>query len=351
MLNSRFFMGLGLAIALLAANKPIAAGQEDQTVVAEVGGHKITAEELHQKEASNLLQAQYKYYLAERQALDQLVDKELLEIQAAKEGVTVDELLKRHVTIEVKEPTEDQLKFYYEGLNTEEPYEAVRTNILDTVKQLREKKGRTAYVNTLRSDLGVVIELNQPSAKVDVTNAERIGSPSAPVQIVEFADYQCPYCQKVHPALAKLQEQLGDKVSVVFKDFPLPMHSNAEKASEAARCAGAQGKFWQFHDALFDNKKFGLLELKAEAHSLNLDQARFDKCLDSGEEADAVHKDLAEGQKLGITGTPSFFVNGHFLSGAISYAKLQETVQQELTAPSAPKQSAALSVNDATVTK
>jgi len=254
MLNSRFFMGLGLAIALLAANKPIAAGQEDQTVVAEVGGHKITAEELHQKEASNLLQAQYKYYLAERQALDQLVDKELLEIQAAKEGVTVDELLKRHVTVEVKEPTEDQLKFYYEGLNTEEPYEAVRTNILDTVKQLREKKGRTAYVNTLRSDLGVVIELNQPSAKVDVTNAERIGSPSAPVQIVEFADYQCPYCQKVHPALAKLQEQLGDKVSVVFKDFPLPMHPYSYMAARWSNAAAKIGKFEVVDGALFDNQ-------------------------------------------------------------------------------------------------
>jgi protein-disulfide isomerase len=351
MLNSRIFMGFGLAIALLAAYKPVAAGQEESTVVAEVGGHRITAEELHQKEASNLLQAQYKYYLAERQALDQLVDKELLEMQASKEGITVDELLKRHVTVEVKEPTEDQLKFYYEGLSTEEPYEAVRTNILDTVRQLREKKARTAYINILKSDLGVVIELSQPSAKVDVTNAERLGSPTAPVQIVEFADYQCPYCQKVNPALAKIQEQLGAKVSVVFKDFPLPMHANAEKASEAARCAGAQGKFWEFHDALFDNKKFGVLELKAQAHTLNLDQARFDHCLDSGEQADAVHKDLAEGQHLGLTGTPSFFVNGHFLSGAISYAKLQETVEQELTALSAPKQSAALSTVKDTATK
>jgi len=177
------------------------------------------------------------------------------------------------------------------------------------------------------------------------------GPAGAPVTVVEFADYQCPYCQKVNPALAKIQEQLGAKVSVVFKDFPLPMHANAEKASEAARCAGAQGKFWEFHDALFDNKKFGVLELKAQAHTLNLDQARFDHCLDSGEQADAVHKDLAEGQHLGLTGTPSFFVNGHFLSGAISYAKLQETVEQELTALSAPKQSAALSTVKDTATK
>lgn len=343
MSNSHGFIGLGLTLALFMASGPAARGQEDSTVIAEIGGHKVTAAELHQKQAANLLQAEYKYYVAERQALEQLLDQEVLEMQASREGISVEELLKRHVTVEVKEPTEDQLRFYYEGLSTEEPYESARPNIIATVRQLREKKARLAYITSLRNDLGVVVELSQPSGKVDVTNAYRHGSESAPVQIVEFADYQCTYCQKVHPALAKLQEQLGDKVSVVYKDFPLPMHPHAEKAAEAARCAGAQNKFWEFHDLLFENRKYDSSDLKDFARSLHLDQARFDQCLDSGEQADAVHKDLTEGQKLGLTGTPSFFINGHFLSGAISYAKLQETVQQELTASSAPKQSAALS--------
>jgi protein-disulfide isomerase len=343
MLNSRIAIVIGLGISLGLINNPVAAAQDGSAVVAEVGNHKITAEELQEKEAGKLLQARYKYYLAERDALDQLVEEQLLETQAKREGVSVDELLKRHVTVQVAEPTEDQLKFYYEGLGSDESYDAVRGKILETVHQIRFTKARTVYIDSLRSQLGVVVMLTQPSAKVDVTNAYRQGPPNAPVQLVEFADYECPYCQKVHVELALLRAQYGDKVSVVYKDLPLPMHASAEKAAEAARCAGVQGKFWEFHDSLFETKKLQIPDLKQEARTLNLDAARFDKCLDSGEQAALVQKDLIEGKHLGLTGTPSFFANGHFLSGAIAYAKLRETVDEELAAKASQKPAVAAS--------
>jgi protein-disulfide isomerase len=257
--------------------------------------------------------------------------------------VSVDELIKRHVNTQFKDPTEDQLRFYYEGVATDQPYEAVRDKILDTVRQLRLKKARTAYVESLRSELGVVVELSQPSAEVTTANAPRRGPQNAPVQVVEFADYQCPYCQKIHPEIRKLQAEFGDKVAFVFMDFPLPMHAQAEKAAEAARCAGVQGKFWNFHDVLFESKKLDSAELKAEARVLQLDVAGFDHCLDSGEQASAVQKDVAEGQRLGLSGTPSFFVNGHFLSGAVKYETLHKTVEQELEASPSQKQAASLS--------
>ena len=140
------------------------------------------------------------------------------------------------------------------------------------------------------------------------------------------------------PTLDKLQQEFGSKVALVFKDFPLPMHPRAQKAAEAARCAGSQGKFWEFHDALFANKTLEVPRLKEQAGALKLDTTRFDRCLDSGEQSGAVQKDLAEAQRLGLTGTPVFFVNGHFMSGAVSYEKLRQSIQEELAALSRPKQ-------------
>jgi protein-disulfide isomerase len=343
MANSRMCMALGLGMALVLGSKPVGAVDDGSTVVAEVGGHKITLADLDQKEAGKLLQARYKYYLAQRDALNQLIDDQLLELQARRENVSVEELLKRHVESQIKEPTDEQLRFVYDSVATDQPFEAVRDKLLETAHQLRLKKARITYLESLRSEYGVVVELSQPSAQVAMETAPRRGPQNAPVQVVEFADYQCQYCQKVDPDLSKLQGDFGSKVAVVFMDFPLPSHPAAEKAAEAARCAGAQGKFWEFHDALFQYKKFELAELKEQARALQLDTASFDKCLDTGEQASAVQRDLAQGQHLGLTGTPSFFVNGHFLSGAVGYRKLREAVEQELTALPSQKQAASLS--------
>lgn len=342
MLTKHTLIALGLGIAISAFSIP-ALGQNDSSVVAEIGGRKVTADELAEKEAGKLLQAKYKYYLAERDALELYIEDQLLEMQAKKEGVTLDELYKRHVAINVPEPTEDQLRFYYEGVQTDETYESARSHIIDTVHQLRTKKARDAYLAELRAQYGVVVELSQPSAHVEVANAERLGSENAPVQIIEFADYECPYCQKVNDDLRRLREQFGDQVSLVFKDFPLPSHPLAARAAEAARCAGVQGKFWEFHDALFQTKRIQVSELKLQARTLKLDTARFDQCLDGGEQIAVVKKDAQEARRLGLEGTPSFFINGHFMSGSIGYEKLRGTVLQELSGViAAKKQGAAL---------
>jgi protein-disulfide isomerase len=342
MSKTRFItmLGLGLALGIISN---VAVAQDPSTVVAEVGNQKLTAGELQEKEAGKLLQASYKYYLAERDALNQLIDQQVLEMQAAKESLTVDELIKKHVTVSVKDPTEDQIKFYYEGLSSEEPYETVRGKILDAVREMRTSKAKADYVASLRDQFGVVVELGQPSAQVDIADAYRLGPKDAPVQLIEFGDYECPYCQKAHIELRRLRDQFGDKVALVYKDFPLPMHASSQKAAEAARCAGVQGKFWEFHDALFETHKLQPADLKEEARTLKLDGARFDQCLDSGEQAAAVKKDLEQSKRLGLTGTPAFFANGHFMSGAVSYSKLRETVEQQLSLPSTSKQAVAAS--------
>jgi protein-disulfide isomerase len=335
-------IALGVGIAVSAFSIP-AISQDSTDVIAEIGGHPITAGEVAQKENNKLLQARYKYYVAQKDALEQYLDEQVLERQAKKEGVTVDELLKRHVVVSTQEPTEDQLRFYYEGIQTDESFETARDSIIDTVHQLRVKKARAAYITDLRNEYGVVVELAQPSAHVEAGNSPRLGPETAPVQIIEYADYQCPYCQKVSPDLIRLRQEFGDQISFIYKDFPLPMHPLAARAAEGARCAGVQGKFWEFHDYLFATKKLDEPAMKAEARVLKLDGDKFDQCLDKQEQFESLKKEAQDGQKLGLSGTPSFFINGHFMSGAIGYAKLRDTVQAEIAAKnSGAKQNAAV---------
>lgn len=329
----KMLVRFALSATLLWVGAGRALAQNDSTVVAEVGGVKVTLGELEQQESAKLLSAHYQYYQAQSKALDALIDKKVLEQKAKSENLTVEQLIDRDIKSQVKDPTEDQMKVYYEGLETDQPYEAVREKILDKIRQLRSDKVRAAYVKELRSHTNVTIALAPPRANVEVADNQVLGPKTAKVTLVEFADYECPYCQKVAADVKKLAADFGDKVAFTYKDFPLPMHSRAEKAAEATRCASKQNKYWEFHDELFHSKELDVDQLKAQARALQLDPIQFDKCLDSGAEAAAVEKDRKEGVRLGITGTPSFFINGHYLSGALDYAALRQIVEQQLAAP------------------
>jgi protein-disulfide isomerase len=321
---------LGALATLLIAGNALA--QTDTTVVAEVNGAKVTVADLEQEESSKLLTAHNQYYQAEKKALEDLIEKRLLQQKAAHEGLTLDQLLDRDIKSQVQDPTEDQMKVYYEGLETDKPYEAVRGKILEKIRQVRSDRARAAYVRVLRAQSNIVVELASPSANVNLENAYFLGPKHAPVTLVEFADYECPYCQKVASDLRRLQSDFGDKLAFAFKDYPLPMHSHSQKAAEAARCAGKQGKFWEYHDTLFQTKQLDVDRLKEDALALHLDWGQFGKCLDSGEETADVQRDRDEGMKLGLSGTPSFFLNGHLYSAPLYYTALHQIVEEQLQA-------------------
>jgi protein-disulfide isomerase len=318
-------------------------GQEVQRASAEevlavLDGKVVTLADLERKESAKLLSARDQYYKAQREALDVFIDDDLLERQAQLEKLTVQQLLDKHVMNQVKDPTEDQLEVYYEGLQTDQPFPAVRDKILDTIRQHRITKIRKEYLHSLRNQANLQVLLASPSVDVALGNAQTRGMQKAPVLVIEFADYECPYCQKIAPDMKKLGEDYSGKVLFAFKDFPLPMHKRAEKAAEAAQCAALQNKFWDYHDLLFaKGNGLEVPQLKEYARTLHLDSAAFDQCLDSGETASTVKQDLEQGQKVGLTGTPSFFVNGHFFSGAASYATIREIVDQQLTYLTAPE--------------
>lgn len=323
-------VGVLFAVAIPSQSQETRPVPSDE-VIAIIDGKVVTRADLERREAAKLLPARDQYYKAQREALDLLIDDALLEKQAQKEQVTVQQLLETHVTSKVKDPTEDQLEVYYEGVQTDQPFPAVRDKILETIRTHRTAKARKEYLNSLRNQANLEVLLASPSVDVSLGEAPTIGAQNAPVLVIEFADYECPYCQKIAPDLKRLQEDFAGKVLFAFKDFPLVMHKHAQKAAEATRCAARQGKFWEYHDLLFEKGNgLELAQLKDYARTLKLDTGVFDQCLDSGETAATVKQDLEQGQKLGLSGTPSFFVNGHFFSGAASYSTIREIVQQQL---------------------
>jgi protein-disulfide isomerase len=305
--------------------------QQSSSGLAVVNGETLTANDLEQQEGNRLLQARYQYYQVERKALDDLIDQRLLEQEAHRQGITVDQLRKQEIDAKVKEPSEDQLEIYYEGMDSKEPFDKVKAKIRDHIIELRTAKVSSTYIESLHLKASVMVQLAPPMASVDATNAASVEGPAnAPAQLIEFADFQCPYCQKVNPDINKLLQEFKGRLAVAYKDFPLPMHANAQKAAEAARCAGEQGKYWEYHNALFTDKKFQPDDLKLEAKTMKLDEVAFDDCLDSGKESSKVNEDRTEGLNLGLSGTPSFFLNGHFFSGAMDYQQLRQMVEQQL---------------------
>ncbi|MBT4352043.1 thioredoxin domain-containing protein [archaeon] len=163
------------------------------------------------------------------------------------------------------------------------------------------------------------------------------------VIIEEFSDFECPYCSRAVPTVEEIKKTYGDKVEVVFKNFPLGFHKQAQGASEAAECARDQGNFWEYHDKLFDNQgALSTANYKVWAEELGLDMDKFNLCVDNNEKADIVAKDLKEGQQKGVSGTPTFFVNGRKLVGAQPFAAFKPIIDAAIggEAPSAPEPSA-----------
>ena len=155
--------------------------------------------------------------------------------------------------------------------------------------------------------------------------------PNAPITIVEFSVFQCPFCQKVIDTLTRIEERYGDSIRFVFRDFPLGMHPDAPKAAEAAACAHEQGQFWAMHDKLFAaQSSLQLPDLKRLARDLALNAAEFDRCLDSGKFESQWQQNRAEGQKYGVSATPTFFINGRMVTGAMPYQAFSDIVEEEL---------------------
>lgn len=281
-----------------------------------------------------LMQLRNQEYEVKSRTLENLIRLRLVEAEATRLGIPGETLLEREADSTVADPTDGEVEAYFLGQGRPGArMEDVKEQYRAALKRLRVQKARQAYADSLRAKTAVVIHLRPPSVPVAYDPARVKGDPKAPVTIVEFSDFQCPYCKTAQTTLKHILTQYNGRVKLAFKDFPLrKIHPEAQAAAEAARCAGEQGKFWEFHDALFaDQSKQTGADLAAHARTLGLDEKSFEACLATGRYTPKVDADLQEGTKLGITGTPAFFINGVFLSGAQPQAEFEKVIDSQLT--------------------
>ena len=311
-------------------------------VLVEVDGVKLTLADFGRKHPGGLFQASQNFYQAERRVVEAYIDEYLLEREAKKENITVNELLDRHVnSVAKQEPSEEAIRVYYDGVDTDQPYESLRQQIIDHLREGRLTKAKNAYMKSLRSKAQISLQFGAPRAPVSIKDTPLRGAADAPVVVVEFADYECPYCQQTQAAIDAIEKDYKGKIAFAYKDMPLPNHAHAQKAAEAAHCAEAQGKYWEYHDLLFKSKALDVPQLKEHARELKMDGDAFDKCLESGAQVDIVKKQFTEGVELGLQGTPGFFVNGHVYASALTPEQFREIIGQELaTAAAQAKQTA-----------
>ncbi len=303
-------------------------------VVAEVNGAPILAAELEQKVAGRLGRLRQEEYDIRRQALDELIAVRLIAADAARRGLSPEELLRQEVDGKAVLPA-DQVEAIYEQNKARfagQTREQAVARIREVLGQRAKAERRAEYEKQLRDAARVAVRLEAPKVAVDIpAGAPATGPAGAPVTIVEFTDYQCPYCHRAQGTIDQVLQRYSGKVRIVHLDFPLDGHPQAVPAARAARCAGEQGKFWEYHRGLMTEQ--GTLEdsdLKARASKLGLDAAAFASCLSSGRHDDAIQASFAQGEQLGVTGTPAYFVNGRLISGARPFESFAEVIDAEL---------------------
>jgi protein-disulfide isomerase len=306
-----------------------APAQSPSDVAARVGDRAITVKELDERwraaDAAEQIETVQKLYDGRRNA-------------AKARGLSADAYAESEISKRVKPVTDAEVATFYQsniGQMQGRSLEAMAPAITRYLTEQQEQTARAQLVTELRkTGPAVRLMMDAPRFDVELDPADpSIGNAKAPVTIIEFSDFQCPFCLRVAPTLKKIRATYGDRVRVVWKDFPLTqIHPQAFKAGEAGHCAAEQGKFWEYHDQLFGNQQALMPEdLKTYAASVGLDAERFNSCLDMSKHAEVVRDGVAQGTRLGVNSTPTVFVNGRRVSGAQPYEVFAGVIDEELS--------------------
>jgi protein-disulfide isomerase len=319
-----------------------AAPAQQNDAAARIGNRTVTTKELDDRwradDPASQAEATQKLYDGRRAALDAIIADALLSEAAKKKGVSTEAYELEEVGKRVKPVTDaDVTTFYQANINQMQgrPLEVMGPAINRFLTDQRRLEARQALIAELRKggpDVRVLIDAPRRAVEIETTDPS-LGRTSAPITLIEFSDFQCPFCQRVAPTLKKVRDTYGDKVRIVWKDFPLTqIHPQAFKAGEAAHCAGDQGKYWEYHDRLFANQQqLQPEELKKHAADLGLDAAAFNACLDTSKYGERVRDGVAQGQRLGVNSTPTIYINGRMLSGAQPYETFVSVIDEELS--------------------
>jgi len=328
---------VALASALGAQTSP------PREPVARIGDQVIYDEDLLPSIAGQLFQIKNQEYDIKTKALESVLNQRALEAAAKGKGLSTDAFLEQTVDRNVPPPSPGEIEAYYlaQKDRINQPLIEIRPGLEMALTQAKRQQARQEFIEQLRKNSGVAIYLHRPKIEIVADPARIRGSSNAPVTIVEFGDFQCPFCQAVQPTLKGIMDKYQGKVRLGFRDFPLrQIHPQAQQAAEAGRCAGEQGKFWEYHDLLYVNQaRLDVNSLKDQARTAALNEEQFSSCLASGKFKSQIESDVQSGTGAGITGTPAFYINGVPLTGAQPASEFEKIIDAELAhAESRPAQ-------------
>lgn len=326
------------APASAPASSPAPAGAATQegtgAPVARVGGEAISEAELNRAVGNRLLSLQTQQYQIRRSVLDELIHDRLLDAEAKRLKLSRESLEQAEIDQKVTAVSPQEITSIYEankariGAMTEAD---ARKSIAETLGERRREMRRQAYMKELGTRHATSVMLPPPRARIEIGDAPVRGPANAPVTIIEFTDYQCPYCARAATTLQQVMAKYPTQVKLVLRDFPLSNHPEAPAAAEAAHCAGDQGKYWQMHDAIFANPRdLTAPTLLKHAVAAGVDEKKYSSCVASKKYTARWQKDLAAGEEFGVTGTPAFFVNGRFIGGALPLEAFVQLIEEEL---------------------
>ena len=314
----------------------VALGQTPESVLASVNGKQITLKQVDDSVATQIYPLQQQLHAIRKAALENLVTTKILESEAVARGVSIEELRRQLTAIEVNvtraqvEEAYTQNASFFASMSPDEARERLR---LDLENQARMKNYRQS-LEGLRKKWPVTVSFAAPAFVLELDDrvSPAKGPPKAAVTIVEFSDFECPFCRDVQTTLKQVLQNYGNDVRLVFKHMPLEGHRNSLPAARAAYCAGEQNRFWQYHDALFAARNLTPGVFDEIALSLGLGVEKFQACRSSEHSRAAVVKDMEAARLFRIDSTPSFVVNGKLIKGALSVADFQRIIERELSA-------------------
>lgn len=316
---------------------PAATAAERARVLAMVNGQPITAGDVETSLQALILRTQEELYALRNRELTLRINDTLLQQEAQKQKVTPSALLTTEIKAQAKQVTDAEAQTFYDQ-NKERisgEFATVKAQIIQYLQRNEERKVEEALAARLRKTAAVQVFLTAPAPPVFTISTDdqpSKGNASAPVTIVEFTDFQCPSCAQAQPIIEQTLKEFDGKVKLVLRDFPLEKHADAFKAAEAAEAARAQGKYWEYTALLFQHQTaLDKNQLNAYAAQLKLDAQQFKTALDAGKFADAVQRDVQEGMRLGVNGTPTLFVNGRRVAEP-SYEALKAAIEEALKA-------------------
>jgi len=310
-----------------------ATAKADDTV-ATIGDTKITRAQLEQHVKPKLMQVEDQRYQVLQQGLDELIATDLYGREAKARGTTVQDLIQKEIQAKITPPTDEKIQQVYNENKDDlegQTLDQVKPQITQYLQQQSMAERSQAFIAELRKKYKTTVMLRPPTVKVSEAGRPARGKANAPVTIIEFSDYECPFCKRASTTVAQVLKTYGDQVRLVHRDFPLDFHRTARPAAEAATCANDQGKFWEYQDKLWESENLSDDKLKGLAKDVGLDEKKFDECLQKKPHSANIDKDMADGQDAGVSGTPAFFINGRMISGAQPFEKFKEIIDDELS--------------------